>query len=129
MKKELNESIQEVNDIASYITKLKRVWDELDSLSSNIKCICMCVCEGKSKLQKSLEDQRIIQFLMGLNEVYSHARGNILMMNPLPSINLAYSMLLQDENQRESYVNPTNNSTVSSFMATGQGGYPYKKGK
>ncbi|KAH0665940.1 hypothetical protein KY285_027146 [Solanum tuberosum] len=61
-------------------------------------CYNDIVYHGKSKLVKSLEDQRLIQFLLGLNDVYPQARGNILMMNPLPSIDYGYSLLLQDEN-------------------------------
>ncbi|KAJ0031388.1 hypothetical protein Pint_13660 [Pistacia integerrima] len=37
---------------------------------------------------------------MGLNETYIQARGQILMMTPLPSINQAYSMLITEESQR-----------------------------
>ncbi|XP_070043086.1 uncharacterized protein [Nicotiana tomentosiformis] len=75
---------------------------------------------GKKKETKFLEDQRIIQFLMGLNDVYSQSRSNIFMMNPLPSLDLAYLPLLQDESQREIYVNPLYPADGSSFMATGQ---------
>lgn len=99
------------------ITRIKRLWDELDSLNSHINCLCACTCKGKKKIAKSLEDQRLIQFLMGLNDVYSQARGNILMLNPLPRINHAYSLLLQDENQMEVYVNPQIPTNSSSFMA------------
>lgn len=38
---------------------------------------------------------------MGLNEVYTVVRGNILMMNPLPSMVQAFSLLIQEEKQRE----------------------------
>lgn len=38
---------------------------------------------------------------MGLNDVY--VRGHILNMNQPPNIEYAYSLLLQDENQRETY--------------------------
>lgn len=58
------------NNIAGYFTKLKQLWDELDALNIIICCSCVCVCEGKEKLTKSLEDQTLIQFLMGLNDVY-----------------------------------------------------------
>lgn len=34
---------------------------------------------------------------MGLNESYTTVRGQILLMIPLPSIDQAYSLLLQDE--------------------------------
>ncbi|XP_019241196.1 PREDICTED: uncharacterized protein LOC109221186 [Nicotiana attenuata] len=110
LQKELTGLVQGNNDIAGYFTKLKRLWDELDALNVIICCSCVCVCEGKAKLAKSLEDQRLIQFLMGLNDIYAQARGNILMMNPLPAIDVAYSLLLQDENQREVYANTSFNS-------------------
>ncbi|KAH0708645.1 hypothetical protein KY284_010072 [Solanum tuberosum] len=42
------------------------------------------------------------------------------MMNLLPSLDFAYSLLLQDENQRESYVNATYTSDTASFMVTPQ---------
>lgn len=56
---------------------------------------------------------------MGLNDAYGQARGNILMMSPLPSMNFAYSFLLQDENQREVYANAQFN-TDSGLLATRQ---------
>nr|XP_033508524.1 uncharacterized protein LOC104120500 [Nicotiana tomentosiformis] len=124
LQKELSGLVQGNSDIAAYFTKLKRLWDELDALNVIICCSCVCVCEGKTKLTKSLEDQRLIQFLMGLNDIYAQARGNILMMNPLPSIDVAYSLLLQDENQREVYANAHFNSESVSFMADGEAKQP-----
>lgn len=38
---------------------------------------------------------------MGLNEIYTVIRGSILMMNPLPTLARAFSLLVQDEHQRE----------------------------
>ncbi|KAH0692270.1 hypothetical protein KY285_019367 [Solanum tuberosum] len=107
---------QGTNNIAGYFTKLKRLWDELASLDSQDKCTCVCICEGKQKLEKSVEDEMLIQFLMGLNDTYAQARGNILMMNPLPNINVAYSLILQDENQKETYMSPIIPTDSSSFM-------------
>ncbi|KAM3251775.1 hypothetical protein P3L10_005845 [Capsicum annuum] len=46
------------------------------------------------------------------------ARGNILMMNPLPNINVAYSLILQDENQRETYMSGLIPTNSSSFMVS-----------
>lgn len=36
---------------------------------------------------------------MGLNDTYSQA-SQILLMNPLPSVSVAYSMVISDENQK-----------------------------
>ncbi|XP_019223790.1 PREDICTED: uncharacterized protein LOC109205534 [Nicotiana attenuata] len=129
LHKELSSLVQGTNDIASYFTKLKRLWDELDSLLCDVKCLCVCVCSGKQKLEKSLEDERLIQFLMGLNDVYSQASGNILMLNPLPSIDHAYSLVLQDESQREVYTNPLISSDSSSFMVGNQASYALRNNK
>ncbi|XP_016476816.1 uncharacterized protein LOC107798350 [Nicotiana tabacum] len=43
-------------DIQSYFTKVKRLWDELDSLSSS-GCTCDCTCWGKEKAQKDKKIQ------------------------------------------------------------------------
>ncbi|XP_070047324.1 uncharacterized protein [Nicotiana tomentosiformis] len=92
-------------DIAErYYTKVKRIWDELDTLNTCEHCTCECDCGGKSRTLKSLQDGRLIQFLMGLNDTYSAVRSNILMITPLPSVNQAYSLLIQDEKQRKIHV-------------------------
>ncbi|XP_075095218.1 uncharacterized protein LOC142173512 [Nicotiana tabacum] len=90
---------------------------------------CLCVCEGKQKLEKALDDERLIQFLMGLNDSYGQARGTILMMNPLPSINHAYSLVLQDESQKEVFSNPLISPDSSSFMATNQNNFAQRSAR
>ena len=59
------------------------------------------MCGVKTNLHKAEQDKQLIQFLMGLNEVYTVVRGNILMMNPLPTIAQGFSILIQEEKQRE----------------------------
>lgn len=52
-------------------------------------------------MHKAEQDKRLIQFLMGLNEVYTIIRGNMFMMNPLPFMAQAFSLFVQEEKQRE----------------------------
>ncbi|XP_074373127.1 uncharacterized protein LOC141713557 [Apium graveolens] len=40
---------------------------------------------------------------MGLNDSYSTTRGQILMKSPLPSISQAFSLIKQDEKQKQGY--------------------------
>lgn len=47
-----------------------------------------------------LDQQKLLQFLFGLNESFYHTRSQLLLMNPLSSVNQAFSMLSQDESQR-----------------------------
>lgn len=89
-------------DIASYFNKLKKLWDELRFMCTNHANTC--VCATKPGLQKEEEDNRLHKFLMGLNETYVGVRSNLLMMQPPPSLDTAYSILLQDEKLRQ--INP-----------------------
>ncbi|KAH6785633.1 hypothetical protein C2S51_038088 [Perilla frutescens var. frutescens] len=47
------------------------------------------------------EGERLMQFLMGLHDCYEAIRNQILILDPLPSVNQAYSMVLQVEEQKD----------------------------
>ncbi|XP_016454387.1 uncharacterized protein LOC107778617 [Nicotiana tabacum] len=111
LSKDLTDSLQYVNNAkelwqeledrhdqtngASY--EMKRLWEELNTLSIHAQCSCQCICGFKANMQNVEQDRRLIQFLMGLKEVYTIVRGSVLMMNPLPSIAQAFSILIQEE--------------------------------
>ncbi|XP_022030483.1 uncharacterized protein LOC110931392 [Helianthus annuus] len=100
LQKSICEISQGSSDIATYFTKIKSIRDELSSLSE----VPACSCGAYAVIAKKEEEEKLIQFLMGLNssyDNYDNVRANILMMQPLPSINKAYSLLVQDENQKE----------------------------
>ncbi|XP_070045814.1 uncharacterized protein [Nicotiana tomentosiformis] len=59
-----------------------------------------CDCVKSRDFIVYLHKQKLYQFFMGLNDSYSHARNQILMMKPVPSVNQAYAMLVSDESQR-----------------------------
>ncbi|XP_009630157.1 uncharacterized protein [Nicotiana tomentosiformis] len=94
IQKEINGLSQGVLNITGYYTKMKKLWEELNTLSIKTHCNCVCTCGAKESMHKAEQDRRLIQFLMGLNEVYTVVRGSILMMNPLPSIAQAFALLI-----------------------------------
>uniref|UniRef100_A0A1S3YY54 Retrotransposon gag domain-containing protein n=1 Tax=Nicotiana tabacum TaxID=4097 RepID=A0A1S3YY54_TOBAC len=112
IQKEINDLSQGTLDITTFYTQLKKLWEELSTLNAKTQCSCQCTCGAKENMHKTKQDRRLIQFLMGLNEVYTAVRGGILMMNPLPSMAQAFSLLIQDEKQRE--MKPTNNLSAES---------------
>ena len=59
---------------------------------------------------------------MGLNESFTSVRSNILLSSPLPSIWQAYSLVIQDEKQREINTSPVYPGDSASFVATDQSG-------
>ncbi|KAM1681408.1 hypothetical protein ACFX2K_038957 [Malus domestica] len=56
---------------------------------------------------------------MGLNDSYSAIRGQILLMNPLPTVRQAYSSISQEEKQRSLSLSRT--TTATAAMAVRQG--------
>nr|XP_034896668.1 uncharacterized protein LOC118035239 [Populus alba] len=90
--------------ISAYYTKLKDLWDELPSYNDTV--------HGAQQ-----DQQRLMQFLMGLNDSYSAIRGQILLINPLPSVCHAYFSVTQEEKQRLlSSMHTVNDSVDSAAM-------------
>ncbi|XP_069154314.1 uncharacterized protein [Solanum lycopersicum] len=82
--------------VSTYYSKLKDLWDEYDSLRPP-----PCCDYTKSKdYATHIQYQRLLQFLMGLNDGYANARSQILMKSHVPNVNQAYAMVLQDETQK-----------------------------
>ena len=50
---------------------------------------------------KFKEQDQNMQFLTGLNDSYNAVRGQILLMKELPSVREVYSLIIQEEKQRE----------------------------
>ncbi|XP_059302335.1 uncharacterized protein LOC132054309 [Lycium ferocissimum] len=98
LKKVLASTSQGSLDSASYFNKLKKLWDEFRFMCTDH--INTCTCAAKPGLQQEDEENKVYQFLMGLNKIYVGVRSNLLMMQPFPSLDAAYNIFLQDERQR-----------------------------
>lgn len=79
--------------------------DELECLENIPTCTCnKCICGNGIRLDQYSHNIKLNQFLMGLSEQYNSTRGQILVMKPMPYLNQAYDMLLQEENQRDTNI-------------------------
>ncbi|XP_070014846.1 uncharacterized protein [Nicotiana sylvestris] len=85
-----------ISSVSTYFSKLTDLWEEYDALMPCPRCDCP---ESKSYFEH-FEYQRLLQFLMELNETYSQPRSQILMMSHVPAVNKAYSMIVSEESQR-----------------------------
>ncbi|KAG8636045.1 hypothetical protein MANES_16G093766v8 [Manihot esculenta] len=71
--------------VTDYLTRMKLLWDELD----NFRPIPQCTYANPYK----------IRFLKGLNDQFSYVRSQIMLIDPLPSINKVFSLVVQQERQ------------------------------
>ncbi|XP_071712615.1 uncharacterized protein [Rutidosis leptorrhynchoides] len=105
----LNTVSEEIGNRLNFINSASSLWDELhehyaqidDALEAPYMCSCTCTCENGILNGEREQRKRVIQFLMGLDDSYSNIRGQILLMQPLPSTAKAYGMIKQEEKQRE----------------------------
>uniref|UniRef100_A0A2N9GA92 CCHC-type domain-containing protein n=1 Tax=Fagus sylvatica TaxID=28930 RepID=A0A2N9GA92_FAGSY len=94
--------------VGAYYTRLKGFWDEYLNYRPIPGCSCRakCTCALPKTLTEYQHYDYVMSFLMGLNESFIHVRGQILLMEPLPSINKVFSMIQADERQRGAGILP-----------------------
>ena len=85
----------------SYFTKFKILWDELVHYQSFSACTCVCTCGSQRNQLNAQQNDQVFHFLMGLNDNYSIVTSQILITKPLPALNKAYSLILQEEKRRQ----------------------------
>ncbi|XP_074306249.1 uncharacterized protein LOC141641488 [Silene latifolia] len=104
LKKDLKNITQDDVPVVEYFNKLKRHWDDIDELEEIPECVCGAMVDCSCNLQKRILDasirEKVLTFLMGLNDVYDSLRTNILAMDPIPPINKTYSIVQQIESQK-----------------------------
>lgn len=80
--------------VSAYLTKLKSLWDEIDTHRS------APTCNQMKAHAEQMEEDHVIQFLIGLNDTYNVVILNVLILSPLPNVRQAYSLVIQEETQR-----------------------------
>ncbi|XP_061337323.1 uncharacterized protein LOC133284338 [Gastrolobium bilobum] len=119
---DLQEEIQRLHQgessVGDFFTQLKTLWDELD----NLQPLPNCVCSASDKLKKCRERDQVIRFLKGLNDQYSHVRSQIMLIEPLPIMNKAFSLVTQQERQMNTELLTENISSSRVYAAEHQRG-------
>lgn len=102
LKKAISDLNQGNNSVNTYYTSLKALWDELANFESIPVCTCgcKCTCGIVKTIMENRERDYILQFLMGLNDSYSHISGQLLLNDPLPPMNKVFSLIIQEERKR-----------------------------
>ncbi|GKU92898.1 hypothetical protein SLEP1_g6561 [Rubroshorea leprosula] len=95
LKRALAVTYQENLSVAAYYTKLKAIWDELYSYSP----IPDCTCGAVKDFLKAREEEKVHQFILGLNDNFSSVRSHILRTEPLPNISKAYALVTREERE------------------------------
>ncbi|KAF5442021.1 hypothetical protein F2P56_036962, partial [Juglans regia] len=88
--------------VSDYFTQLNAIWEELHSYRPLPCCSCgLCTCEALKNVGEVQQRDYVFKFLMGLNDSYDAVRGQIILLSPLPSLDKTFSLILQEERQRQ----------------------------
>lgn len=105
IKRDINLLEQGDCTVLQYFNKLKRMWDEILILRPIPRCKCgaarNCDCNAFSRIAEQDQEDKLILFLMGLNSCYEIVTNQILVIDSLPSLDKAYSLIYRVEKQSE----------------------------
>ncbi|KAJ8766964.1 hypothetical protein K2173_012439 [Erythroxylum novogranatense] len=101
LQEEISIFKQDDKSVTDYFTELKILWDELLHFRPLPACSCAtpCSCGVLQTIKRYNEDDCVIRFLKGLNDKYLSVRSQIMLLDPLPTINKVFSMVIQQERQ------------------------------
>ncbi|GJV29259.1 hypothetical protein Tco_1385707 [Tanacetum coccineum] len=76
-----------------------------------------CICKNSKKLKKHNQLLKLMQFRMGLDEVYAPIRSIILTNDPIPDVKGAFATLSRDESHRGSQTHSVVKTRNYAFVA------------
>ena len=94
LKVELASCKQDGSSVMDYFGRLSQKWEELLSC----KPIPKCMCDAADVYVKEYEEEKVHQFLMGLDETrFSNVCANIIGLEVLPDLNSTYQRIVREE--------------------------------
>ena len=75
---------------------MNALWRQFDALVK----LPNCTCNASAEFTKHTQLIKLMQFLMGLDDVYLPIRSSILTTDPLPSVKTAFSIVSREESHR-----------------------------
>ncbi|GAA0144887.1 hypothetical protein LIER_36032 [Lithospermum erythrorhizon] len=85
--------------VDDYFGKLQPHWDELANYNSPPTCNCgLCTCNLGELFQQRMDDDRLHDFLYGINvEIFCHVHSSLLAQDLSPTLDRAYNKVLEAE--------------------------------
>ncbi|KAH9621353.1 hypothetical protein KSS87_023267 [Heliosperma pusillum] len=103
LNKDTYECKQNGKPVTEYYIQLRSLWDELENLNDYpvITVIAEEFSAFLDTMQRQKEEARLFQFLNSLDLSFGTQRSAILLMFPLPNVDDAMSIMVQEEAQQQ----------------------------
>ncbi|KAF5812650.1 putative RNA-directed DNA polymerase [Helianthus annuus] len=118
LKNKIINTHQDGSSVSAYYTRLRSIWDEIQSVFPMPRCTCNgCTCEVGKRLVEHQEKEKLYEFLMGLDGDFSVIKTQILANKPTPSLSTAYHLVAEDERQKQISEDKRPNAESAAFKA------------
>ncbi|KAF5783598.1 putative RNA-directed DNA polymerase [Helianthus annuus] len=94
--KRINGISQNGSTVAEYYNRLTTMWKQFDAMVQ----LPTCSCQAAKNYNDFSTLIKLMQFLMGLDDVYQPVRTNLLTREPFPSVKVAFSIVSREESHR-----------------------------
>uniref|UniRef100_A0A0A0LRX9 Uncharacterized protein n=1 Tax=Cucumis sativus TaxID=3659 RepID=A0A0A0LRX9_CUCSA len=94
--------------IKSYFRNLKALWNEAAASSINLNSPQSSSNNAIEERSEFMEREKLMQFLLGLNDSYSLLCSQILAVRPSPTVDQAYSLIVGEQKTRKSKMTKKN---------------------
>ncbi|KAJ0808240.1 putative RNA-directed DNA polymerase [Helianthus annuus] len=94
--KRINCISQNGSSVAEYYNKLTTMWKQFDAMVQ----LPSCSCQAAKNYNDFTTLIKLMQFLMGLDDVYQPVRTNLLTREPFPSVKAAFALISREESHR-----------------------------
>lgn len=114
---EIHSTKQGERSISEIFNFMKTSWEDLEDLRPLPSCTCHtpCNCAAFKIIKQQRDSELVICFLKGLSDNYNTVRSQILLMDPLPSINKVFSLVLQQESSPANIAIPSSKILYNAF--------------
>ncbi|KAJ0922526.1 putative RNA-directed DNA polymerase [Helianthus annuus] len=106
LHQKINSLSQNGTSVSDYYHKLNTMWKQFDQMIQ----LPSCTCHASKEFNDFSHMIKLMQFLMGLDDVYHPVRTNLLTSETLPSVKTAFSIISREESHRNSK-NPLKDQT------------------
>nr|GEW08730.1 hypothetical protein [Tanacetum cinerariifolium] len=88
---------QNRSKLSHYYHNLNSIWREYDDMVQ----LTVCTCDGASSYKDHAQLLKLMQFVIGLDDIYAPIRSTLLTTEPLPNVKEDFSLLSKDESDNK----------------------------
>ncbi|KAI3508512.1 hypothetical protein L1887_23520 [Cichorium endivia] len=93
LHQKINSVTQSNLSVFDYFNKLDALWKEFDGLTN----LPECLCEASILFNDHSKVIKLMQFLNGSDDCYNQVKSHVLLMEPLPNVRTAFSIISREE--------------------------------